>query len=292
MKFKLITALLLSLASLPSVAQLVSQLSGPSNDWVYSTVGLGQSFTAPASANIRRISVRPLSNFTGSLHIYNSAAGSGVPGGVGIPAYTESGISLVGGGDSDPLQDIVLTTPFPVIAGSSYSFVFGDEAQMFSNRFNPYIGGSVLVAFSNTNSFFSDYDLVFQVWGTLTQAIAYTSTAPASAKVGDSYTVSATGGGSGLGVLFAIDPSASTVCTIAGATVTMMGVGTCVINATQPGDATYDPAPQVQQSFAVAAAAPIAPTTQASIPTLSEWGVILMSVMLGLFAALRMRSRA
>lgn len=40
---------------------------------------------------------------------------------------------------------------------------------------------------------------------------------------------------------------------------------------------------------AAAAAAPVSP---ASIPTLSQWGMILMSAMLGLFAAWRMRGRA
>ena len=46
-----------------------------------------------------------------------------------------------------------------------------------------------------------------------------------------------------------IDPSASSVCSISGSTVSFIGVGTCVINANQAGNANFYPAPQVQQSF-------------------------------------------
>ncbi|HVF61353.1 MAG TPA: Ig-like domain-containing protein [Thermoanaerobaculia bacterium] len=84
------------------------------------------------------------------------------------------------------------------------------------------------------------------------QTISFTSTAPAGATVGGpTYEVTATAS-SGLTVTFTIDASASTVCSIAGSTVSFIGDGTCVINANQAGDATYAPAPQEQQSFAVA----------------------------------------
>jgi uncharacterized repeat protein (TIGR01451 family) len=83
------------------------------------------------------------------------------------------------------------------------------------------------------------------------QTISFTSTAPSDATVGGpTYTVTATAT-SGLTVTFAIDQSASAVCSIAGSTVSFDGVGTCVINANQAGDDNYNAAPQVQQSFAV-----------------------------------------
>lgn len=54
---------------------------------------------------------------------------------------------------------------------------------------------------------------------------------------------------SGLAVAFS---SATTgVCTVAGSTVTFVSLGTCTINADQPGDANTNPAPQVQQSFTI-----------------------------------------
>ena len=57
---------------------------------------------------------------------------------------------------------------------------------------------------------------------------------------------------SGLTPAFTIDAAAAGVCTIAGSTVSFIGAGTCVIDANQAGNANYNAAPQVQQSFAVA----------------------------------------
>jgi len=84
------------------------------------------------------------------------------------------------------------------------------------------------------------------------QTITFTSTAPAGAKVGGpTYTVTATRD-IGSGVAFTIDAAAVSVCSIAGSTVSFIGLGTCVIDANQAGNGSYNAAPQVQQSFAVA----------------------------------------
>ena len=56
---------------------------------------------------------------------------------------------------------------------------------------------------------------------------------------------------SGLTVGFSIDATATAVCSISGSTVSFLSVGTCVIDANQPGDTNYNAAPQVQQSFVV-----------------------------------------
>jgi hypothetical protein len=103
----------------------------------------------------------------------------------------------------------------------------------------------------------ANYNAAPQVQQTMTvgqgsQTITFTSTAPASATFsGPTYTVTATAT-SGLAVTFTIDATASTVCSISGSTVSFIGVGTCVIDANQAGNANYNAAPQVQQSFAVA----------------------------------------
>src|SRR5262249_36964857 len=82
------------------------------------------------------------------------------------------------------------------------------------------------------------------------QTISFTSAAPATATVGGpTYPVTATAT-SGLPVSFTIDAAASTVCTIAGATVSFIGVGTCVIDANQAGKANYRAAPQRQTALA------------------------------------------
>jgi hypothetical protein len=86
-----------------------------------------------------------------------------------------------------------------------------------------------------------------------TQTISFTSTAPATANVGGAPYVVAATASSGLPVTFTIDPAASTVCAIAGTSVSFIGAGTCIIDADQPGDANWNAAPRVQQSFAVSA---------------------------------------
>ena len=84
-----------------------------------------------------------------------------------------------------------------------------------------------------------------------TQSITFTSTPPNPAAVAGTYTVTATGGASGNPVTFSIDPSANGSCSISGATVSFVAVGTCVIDANQAGNASYQAATQVQQSFDV-----------------------------------------
>jgi hypothetical protein len=84
------------------------------------------------------------------------------------------------------------------------------------------------------------------------QAINFTSTPPSEAQVGDpAYTVAASGGDSGDPVVFSIDPTSISVCSISGQTVSFIGAGTCTIDANQAGSSDYQPAPQAQQSFLV-----------------------------------------
>ena len=81
------------------------------------------------------------------------------------------------------------------------------------------------------------------------QTINFTSTAPVGAVAGEgTYTPTATAT-SGLTVEFTIDPAAASICSISAGVVSFDAAGSCVINAGQAGDATYHPAPQVQQSF-------------------------------------------
>jgi hypothetical protein len=84
------------------------------------------------------------------------------------------------------------------------------------------------------------------------QAITFTSTAPTAAVVGGpTYAVTATGGASGNPVTLTVDGPSTSVCSIAGAVVSFIGIGTCTIDANQAGNAAYSAAPQVQQSFPV-----------------------------------------
>jgi hypothetical protein len=106
------------------------------------------------------------------------------------------------------------------------------------------------------------------------QTISFTSTAPGSAVVGGAtYTVAASAS-SGLPVVFTIASGSAGVCTISGAVVAMVGPGTCTIDANQGGNASYEPAPQVQQSFTVSTPPPAAQTISftSSAPSAATYG--------------------
>ncbi len=86
------------------------------------------------------------------------------------------------------------------------------------------------------------------------QTVTFTSTSPAGAAVGGaSYTPAATAT-SGLAVTITVDSSSSSVCSITAGVVSFNAAGTCTLDANQAGNGTYNAAPQVQQSFAVAKA--------------------------------------
>jgi hypothetical protein len=87
--------------------------------------------------------------------------------------------------------------------------------------------------------------------GTTPQTITFTSTAPVNAMVGGPTYLATATSTSGLPVTLTIDGVSANVCAISNGAVSFIGAGTCTIDANQGGDATYLPAPQVQQSFAV-----------------------------------------
>ncbi|HEY3567646.1 MAG TPA: Ig-like domain-containing protein [Thermoanaerobaculia bacterium] len=158
---------------------------------------------------------------------------------VGGPTYT---VTATGGASGQPVIFTIDATATSVcsISGSTVSFIGAGTCVIDANQAG------------NAN-----YNAATQAQqsGPVSkgdQTITFTSTAPVGAAVGGpTYTVTATAS-SGLTVTFTIDATATSVCSISGSTVSFIGVGTCVIDANQAGNANYNPAPQVQQSFAVA----------------------------------------
>jgi hypothetical protein len=75
-------------------------------------------------------------------------------------------------------------------------------------------------------------------WQRAAQAVVFANTA-SSARVGQSYQVSATGGASGNTVTFASATPA--VCIVDGSTVNLRTAGTCTVRADQPGSTSYAP---------------------------------------------------
>lgn len=98
------------------------------------------------------------------------------------------------------------------------------------------------------------------------QTLTFTSTAPTSASVGGStYTVAATST-AGLTPTYSIAGGSSGVCTISGATVSFVGIGSCVVTADQAGDSNYDPATAVSQTIAVAGVPVVADRSGVIVP--------------------------
>ena len=174
---------------------------------------------------------------------------------VGGPAYT---VTATGGGSAnlvvfsvDPIATAVcsLTGPATISFVASGTCVI-DANQAGNNAFAPaaQVQQSVPV-------------------GLAPQTITFTSTPPAPAMVGGPvYTVTATGGGSGNPVVFSIDATATTVCSLTGpATISFVAAGTCVIDANQAGNSAFAPAAQVQQSYPVSSGQPPSFSSASSI---------------------------
>ncbi|MBD9510839.1 Ig-like domain repeat protein [Ensifer sp. ENS10] len=106
------------------------------------------------------------------------------------------------------------------------------------------------------------------------QTITFNNPGPQSFGTTPTLTASAS---SGLSPVFT---SATTgVCTIDGAgMLTFVTTGTCTINANQAGDTSYNAAPQVQQSFAVNPAVPIAGALSATVSANSSANPITLNL--------------
>jgi streptogramin lyase len=92
--------------------------------------------------------------------------------------------------------------------------------------------------------------------GQAPQSITFTSIPPASPAFGSTYAVSATGGGSGQPVTFSIDPDGFGPCVIGESTVTFIAPGSCIIDASQAGNADYQ-AGSARQVITVPPEAPV-----------------------------------
>ena len=98
------------------------------------------------------------------------------------------------------------------------------------------------------------------------QTITFTSTPPSRPVPGGSYRPTATAT-SGLPVTFSIPASSSAVCELTGGVVGFHARGTCVVEADQPGDADWDPAPTARQEFRVGATPPMPHPTEPAYPS-------------------------
>ncbi len=78
------------------------------------------------------------------------------------------------------------------------------------------------------------------------------------------------------------------VCTVAGTTVMVVAPGLCTLAADQAGDLNHAPAPQVTQSVTITS---VAAATAIAVPSLSAWGLGLLSLFAAGLGALSRRKR-
>jgi hypothetical protein len=123
------------------------------------------------------------------------------------------------------------------VSGSTLSFLTAGTCTVFADQ----VGNASYAAAPQVSQSFAV--------ALAPQTISFSSTPPGDAYVGGpAYTVAATAS-SGLAVTFS--SGSPSVCSVSGATVTFTGTGTCIVRANQPGNGSYQPAPQSQQSFTV-----------------------------------------
>ena len=84
------------------------------------------------------------------------------------------------------------------------------------------------------------------------------------------------------GLTVSIASQTPSICSVSGNTVTLLAIGTCVLNANQAGDATYAAAATVSQSFNI--------TSTAAVP-IPQWSLLLLAALLST-GLLRARRRA
>ncbi len=115
---------------------------------------------------------------------------------------------------------------------------------------------TILACYIPTGSFASSSGSVAQTVGQDSQTINITQNAPPFAAYNSSFTVTATGGGSGQNIAFTLVNAS--VCTITGTTATSAtvlmgsGTGTCQLTLNQAGTSNYSAAPPVNTAFTTA----------------------------------------
>ncbi len=151
-------------------------------------------------------------------------------------------VSAAGGGSGNPVTFTSSTSSVCQIGGETVSFVGAGRCIVDANQ----AGGSNYSAATEVQQSFAV--------APATQTISWPSI-PTSGTFGGNTTLSANGGGSHNPVVFSIDrTSGSGVCSVQdtnGTHLSYTGVGTCVVDANQAGDADYSAAPQVRDSFPV-----------------------------------------
>ena len=152
------------------------------------------------------------------------------------PVFTAGGtftVSATGGASGNPVVFASTTPAICTVAGATVTMVAAGNCGLTANQAG------------NANFSAAPQVALNVAIGQATQAITAFVANPAAPVFTPSgtFTVSATGGASGNPVVFASTTPA--ICTVAGATVTMVSAGNCALTANQAGNANFSAAPQV-----------------------------------------------
>ena len=158
------------------------------------------------------------------------------------PVFSPGGtfsVSATGGASGNPVVFASTTAGICTVSGSTVTMVAAGTCSLTADQ-----AGNANYAAAPQ----ADLDVAI---GQAAQAItAFAATPPAPVfSPGGTFTVSAAGGASGNPVVFAA--TSASVCTVSGATVTMVSAGTCSLTADQAGDANYLAAPQATLDVAI-----------------------------------------
>lgn len=144
--------------------------------------------------------------------------------------------------------------PSPLTTGTLTGFLTADNVTATYGRVagenvadGPYTISATLSPAGVLANYNITYNTALFTINKANQTVTFTSTAPSNARVGDEYTPTATGGGSGNAVTF----GASGACSISAGKVVMTGIGACTVTADQAGDANHNAATQQSQQFNV-----------------------------------------
>ena len=180
--------------------------------------------------------------------------------GAANPAFTASFSGFVNGDTSSVLSGApsLTTTATPTSAPGSYTITSAVGTLAASNYTFSFLNGTLTVTAA-------------------TQAISFT--APASpVTYGVSPISLSASASSGLAVIFSVS---SGPCTVSGNTLTVMGAGTCVVAANQPGNADYTAAAAVLQSLVIDKESVIVNSTSSLSPSIYGDNVTLTFTLTG-----------
>jgi hypothetical protein len=238
-------------AAAPTTSTSCADTSVPLGSYTYTVVAVYRTWTATSAPS----SAVTVAQAAQTITFTSTAPSNAVVNGA---SYT---VTATGGGSGNPVVFSSATPGICTVTSSTVSFQHAGTCTVNANQ----AGSTYYSAAPTAQQSFSV--------GKATQTLTFTSTAPSNATVGGpSYTATATGGASGNPVVLSIDAVSSSVCSIAGSTVTFQHAGTCVIDANQAGNADYLAANQLQQSVAVGKGSQ-AVTFTSTAPTSAQVGV-------------------